>query len=104
MLCLLRQSKEEGRFHRKAINADELNQQLLDAGLLSHLPARIDPTSYEEFSPIVVEGEPVSDTIIRECAAEVAVYFFDSSAIVKRHVQEPGTGRVQALAHPRAEI
>jgi predicted nucleic acid-binding protein len=32
----------------------------------------------------------------------VAVYFFDSSAIVKRYVQEPGTGWVQALAHPRA--
>jgi len=32
----------------------------------------------------------------------VAVYLFDSSAIVKRYVQESGTGWVQGLAHPRA--
>jgi Arc/MetJ-type ribon-helix-helix transcriptional regulator len=65
-LRLLRQSREEARFHRKALTADELNQQLLDAGLLGHIPAHIDPNSYEEFTPIVVEGEPVSETIIRE--------------------------------------
>ena len=32
----------------------------------------------------------------------MAVYLFDSSAIVKRYVQESGTGWVQGLAHPRA--
>jgi predicted nucleic acid-binding protein len=32
----------------------------------------------------------------------VAVYLFDSSVIVKRYVQESGTGWVQGLAHPRA--
>jgi predicted nucleic acid-binding protein len=31
----------------------------------------------------------------------VAVYLLDSSAIVKRYVQESGTGWVQGLAHPR---
>jgi len=32
----------------------------------------------------------------------MAVYLFDSSAIVKRYVQESGTGWVQGLAHPRS--
>ena len=32
----------------------------------------------------------------------MAVYLLDSSAIVKRYVQESGTGWVQGLAHPRA--
>jgi len=32
----------------------------------------------------------------------VAVYIFDSSAIVKRYVQESGTSWVQGQAHPRA--
>jgi Arc/MetJ-type ribon-helix-helix transcriptional regulator len=65
-LRLLRQNREEARFHRKALTTDELNQQLVEAGLLSQIPACIDPTSYEEFSPIAVQGEPVSETIIRE--------------------------------------
>jgi hypothetical protein len=32
----------------------------------------------------------------------VAVYFFDSSAIVKRYVRESGTAWVQGLVHPPA--
>ncbi len=32
----------------------------------------------------------------------MAVYLFDSSALVKRYVQETGTGWIQGLAHPRA--
>lgn len=65
-LRLLRRKKPEAQFQRKPLTADELNQELLEAGLRSHLPARPDPASYQEFSPIVVEGEPVSETIIRE--------------------------------------
>ena len=90
-------------FIGKAIKVDELNQQLLDAGLLSHLPARIDPDELRGISlPSSVEGEPSFRYDNPRAAAEVAVYFFDSSAIVKRDVQEPGTGWFQALAHPRA--
>jgi Arc/MetJ-type ribon-helix-helix transcriptional regulator len=50
----------------KPLTPDELNRQLLEAGLLSHIPTRPDPATYREFSPIVVEGEPLSETIIRE--------------------------------------
>ena len=61
---LLRQKKQEAQV--KAATEDEMNRQLLAAGLLSHIPSRPDPTTYREFSPIVVEGEPLSETILQE--------------------------------------
>jgi len=39
---------------------------LLKAGLPSQIPPRLDPATYQEFSPIVIQGEPLSETIIRE--------------------------------------
>jgi Arc/MetJ-type ribon-helix-helix transcriptional regulator len=65
-LCLLRQRDQGGQSPKGPLSPDEVNRQLLDAGLLSRIPARPDPATYEEFSPIVVEGEPLSETIIRE--------------------------------------
>jgi putative addiction module CopG family antidote len=61
---LLRQEKQEAR--GTAATPDEINRRLLEAGLLSNIPARPDPATYREFEPIAVEGEPVSETIIRE--------------------------------------
>jgi len=61
---LLRQKKLEAE--RTAATPDEINRQLLEAGLLSHIPIRPDPVTYREFSPIAIEGEPISETIIRE--------------------------------------
>jgi hypothetical protein len=43
-----------------------LNRQLLEAGLISQIPTQLDPATYREFSPIVIQGEPLSETIIRE--------------------------------------
>jgi hypothetical protein len=45
----------------------ELQRQLFEAGLLSEikLPSRLMPER-EAFTPIVIEGEPLSETIIRE--------------------------------------
>jgi putative addiction module CopG family antidote len=63
---LLQQRKQEASSQGKAPTPDELNRQLLEAGLLTRVPTRPDPETYREFSPIVVEGEPVSETIIRE--------------------------------------
>ncbi len=63
---LLRQREQEAQFPRKPLTPDELNSQLLNAGLLSQIPPRPDLATYQEFSPIVVEGEPVSETVIRE--------------------------------------
>ena len=45
---------------------------------------------------------PCRETIIREAAVEVADYFLDSSAVVKRYVQETGTAWIRALAAPAA--
>jgi putative addiction module CopG family antidote len=61
---LLRQKKLEAE--HSAATPDEINQRLLEGGLLSHIPARPDPATYREFAPIVVASEPISETIIRE--------------------------------------
>jgi len=46
---------------------DLLNQRLLASGLIRRIPPRIITSgSQNRFSPIEVEGEPVSETIIRE--------------------------------------
>lgn len=63
---LHRQKKLEAQSSRQALTPDELNRQLLEAGLLTKIPAKPDPTDYQEFSPIAIEGEPLSETIIRE--------------------------------------
>ncbi len=63
---LLQQKKQETQFQRKPLTPEELNRQLLEAGLLSQIPPRPDPATYQEFSPIVIQGEPLSETIIRE--------------------------------------
>ncbi len=65
-LRLLRQKKQEAQFQRKPLTPDELNRQLAEAGLLSQIPPRPDSATYQEFSPIVIQGEPLSETIIRE--------------------------------------
>ena len=46
----------------------ELQRRLLAAGVISEikLPPRLLP-SRERFTPVPITGEPISDTIIREC-------------------------------------
>jgi len=63
---LLRQKELEAASRRQPLTPDELNRQLLEAGLLSQIPPRPDPATYQKFSPIVIQGEPLSETIIRE--------------------------------------
>ena len=41
-------------------------QQLLRAGLMTSLPTPADPMSRPVFEPITIDGEPLSETIIRE--------------------------------------
>jgi len=45
---------------------DEFKRQLLKSGLMSSLPTPSDPASRPDFQPITLEGEPLSETIIRE--------------------------------------
>ena len=44
----------------------EFKQHLLKSGLMSGLPTPSDPASRPVFQPITLEGEPLSETIIRE--------------------------------------
>jgi hypothetical protein len=45
---------------------EEFKQQLLKSGRVSSLPTPSDPASRPAFQPISLEGEPLSETIIRE--------------------------------------
>lgn len=45
---------------------DEFKRLLLKSGLMSSLPIPADPASRPAFEPISLEGEPLSETIIRE--------------------------------------
>jgi putative addiction module CopG family antidote len=65
-LSLLRQNEQQASSRKKPLTPDEVERQMLEDGLLSHIPARPDPATYQEFTPIVIEGEPLSETIIRE--------------------------------------
>ena len=44
----------------------ELKRQLLASGLMSILPLPRDIKPRPEFQPVLIEGEPLSETIIRE--------------------------------------
>ena len=44
----------------------KFKQQLLKSGLMSSLPTPSDPASRPAFQPIAIEGEPLSETILRE--------------------------------------
>jgi Arc/MetJ-type ribon-helix-helix transcriptional regulator len=54
-----------GQAKKKPLTPDELNQRLLASGLVTQLP---DPTQDidDDDLPIVIQGEPLSETIIRE--------------------------------------
>ncbi len=58
--------QEQGR-SRKAITPDDLHRQMLADGLLTQLPDDAeDIDDDQDDDPIVIEGEPLSETIIRE--------------------------------------
>lgn len=46
---------------------DEFEQYLLAKGVISHIPPRtMTDEEFDEFEPIEIEGEPLSEQIIRE--------------------------------------
>jgi hypothetical protein len=47
------------------ISEKEFLQQLLEEGIISHIPEGITDEE-DDFEPIEIEGEPISETIIRE--------------------------------------
>ena len=44
----------------------DFKRQLLKSGLMTSLPTPADPGPRPAFQPIAIEGEPLSETIIRE--------------------------------------
>ena len=46
---------------------DEFERYLLAKGVISHIPARDETDDeFDQFEPIEVEGEPLSETVVRE--------------------------------------
>jgi putative addiction module CopG family antidote len=63
---LLRQRSQQPE-SSKGLTEEEWERRLLNAGLLTSLPpqrATVNPR--REFQPIKIEGEPLSETVIRE--------------------------------------
>jgi Arc/MetJ-type ribon-helix-helix transcriptional regulator len=50
----------------KASRLDELHRQMLADGLLSQLPKSADDIDDDHEEPVEIDGEPLSETIIRE--------------------------------------
>jgi hypothetical protein len=65
-LRLLRRTSQGSPPQGTPIAPEEVERRMLEDGLISHIPTRPDPATYQEFPPIVIEGKPLSETIIRE--------------------------------------
>lgn len=50
----------------ESVIEDEVERILLTKGIISRIPQRVPDTEEDEFEPIEVKGEPLSETIIRE--------------------------------------
>jgi Arc/MetJ-type ribon-helix-helix transcriptional regulator len=48
------------------LSPDELNRRLLASGLVTQLPDPAEDIDDDDDPPIVIQGEPLSETIIRE--------------------------------------
>ena len=65
-VLLLRQRRHELQAQAKPLTEDEWQRQLLQSGLLASIPTRPAAGARREFQPVKIEGEPLSETIIRE--------------------------------------
>jgi len=51
---------------RKPLSPDEMNRRLLASGLVIQLPDPAQDIDDDDYPPIMIKGEPLSETIIRE--------------------------------------
>jgi Arc/MetJ-type ribon-helix-helix transcriptional regulator len=51
---------------KKPLSRDELNERLLASGLVTRLPDPAEDIDDDDDPPIVIQGEPLSETVIRE--------------------------------------
>ena len=52
--------------HATPMSEDAFKRQLIASGLMTSLPTPADSASRPVFEPVAIDGEPVSETIIRE--------------------------------------
>jgi putative addiction module CopG family antidote len=50
----------------KALSEEELDRRLVQAGFLGTVPSRPAVPAPRKFVPVTVQGEPLSETVIRE--------------------------------------
>ncbi len=64
---LLRSLRERQRAGREPLTEEELERKLLETGFLASVPPPPDPSAPAwSFEPVKIEGEPLSETVIRE--------------------------------------
>jgi Arc/MetJ-type ribon-helix-helix transcriptional regulator len=64
---LLRTLEERTRSAERPLSVQELEQTLLESGFLASVPPPHDPAAPAwSFEPVRIDGEPLSETIIRE--------------------------------------
>ena len=57
--------QQQAKRAKEPLTPDELNQQLIASGFIAQLPNPAEDIDDDD-SPIVIKGEPLSETIIRE--------------------------------------
>jgi Arc/MetJ-type ribon-helix-helix transcriptional regulator len=66
-LLLLRQQSQNQTARQEKLSEDEWEQRLLQSGLLASIPPfPAGAGARREFQPIKIEGEPLSEAVIRE--------------------------------------
>jgi Arc/MetJ-type ribon-helix-helix transcriptional regulator len=58
--------RAKAAIQKKSLSPDELNRRLLASGLVSQLPDLALDIDDDDVPPIVIKGDPLSETIIRE--------------------------------------
>ena len=66
-VLLLRQREQEQGGQARPLSEEEFERRLVASGFLGNAPPRLAAASSQrEFQPIRIEGEPLSETVIRE--------------------------------------
>ncbi|HYV35988.1 MAG TPA: hypothetical protein VE988_09820 [Gemmataceae bacterium] len=64
---LLRERKRQTSAEARPLTEPQLERQLLESGFLASVPSRSTATAKRPvFQPITIQGEPLSETVIRE--------------------------------------
>src|SRR5688572_28440799 len=91
---------EEKQEAKPQMSEEEFEQYLYEKGVIGKPPPPVtDFSRYQNYQRVTVKGEPISETIIKDRRLMPA-FFCDSSAIVKRYINETGSAWLEALTDP----